>query len=108
VTYGTAQNARYDAPPIPAALDRCAFAGTNALGYRARVERSGSALWNEAVARYRLHAAHCVELAEKTPDAEGRLTLLAMAQSWLALAERAVKNSETALGYETALPKQVP
>jgi hypothetical protein len=73
-----------------------------------RVERSGSALWNEAVARYRLHAAHCVDLAEKTPDAGGRLTHLAMAQSWLVLAERAAKNSETALGYEAALPKQVP
>jgi hypothetical protein len=52
---------------------------------------------DEAVARYRLHAAHCVELAERIPDAEGRLVLLAMAKSWLALAEQAVKNSETVL-----------
>jgi hypothetical protein len=29
-----------------------------------------------------------------------------MAQSWLALAEQAVKNSETALVYETPIPKQ--
>jgi hypothetical protein len=55
---------------------------------------------------YRLHAAHCVELAERISDAEGRLALLSMAQSWLALAEQAVKNSETALVYETPIPKQ--
>jgi hypothetical protein len=72
----------------------------------ALMERSGSALWNEAVARYRLHAAHCAELAEQIPNAEGRLTLLAMAQSWRALAEQAMKNSETAPIYETPLPKQ--
>jgi hypothetical protein len=63
---------------------------------------------DEAVARYRLHAAHCVELAERIPDAEGRLTLFAMAQSWLALAEQAEKNSETVLVYETPIPKQIP
>jgi hypothetical protein len=38
-------------------------------------------------------------------DAEGRLALLAMAQSWLALAEQAVKNSETVLVYETPIPE---
>jgi hypothetical protein len=55
----------------------------------------------ELVARYRLHAAHCVDLAEKISDAEGRLALLTMAKSWIALAEQAVKNSETILVYET-------
>jgi hypothetical protein len=60
----------------------------------------------ELVARYRLHAAHCVELAEKISDAEGRLALLTMAKSWIALAEQAVKNSETALVYETPIPKE--
>jgi hypothetical protein len=59
---------------------------------------------NGFASRYRLHAAHCVELAERSSDAEGRLALLAMAKSWLALAEQAVKNSETALGYEPRLP----
>jgi hypothetical protein len=54
------------------------------------------------------YAAHCVELAERISDAEGRLALLAMAKSWLALAEQAVKNSETALIYETPIPKQMP
>jgi hypothetical protein len=61
---------------------------------------------NEFASRYRLHAAHCVELAELISDAEGRLGLLAMAQSWLALAEQAIKNSETVLVYETPIPKQ--
>jgi hypothetical protein len=61
---------------------------------------------NESASRYRLHAAHCYELAERMSDAEGRLALLAMAQSWLALAEQAVKNSETVLVYETPIPKQ--
>ena len=46
---------------------------------------------NEFALRYRLHAAHCVELAERISDAEGRSALLAMAKSWLALAEQAVK-----------------
>jgi hypothetical protein len=61
----------------------------------------------ELVARYRFHAAHCVELAQRIPEAEGRLALLAMAKSWLALAEQAVKNSETVLVYETPMPTQV-
>jgi hypothetical protein len=62
---------------------------------------------DELVPRYRLHAAHCVELAQRIPEAEGRLALLAMAKSWLALAEQAVKNSETVLVYETPMPTQV-
>jgi hypothetical protein len=62
----------------------------------------------ELIAGYRLHAAHCVELAEKISDAEGRLALLSMAKSWLALVEQAVKNSETVLVYETPMPKQKP
>jgi hypothetical protein len=62
---------------------------------------------DELVARYRLHAAHCVELAERISDAENRLALLAMAKSWLALAEQAVKNSETVLVYETPMPKEI-
>jgi hypothetical protein len=59
---------------------------------------------DELVARYRLHAAHCVELAERISDAEGRLALLVMAKSLLALAEQAVKNSETVLVCETPMP----
>jgi hypothetical protein len=62
----------------------------------------------ESVARYRLHAAHCTEFALRTSDPENRIALLAMAKSWLALAEQALKNSETVLVYETPMPKQVP
>jgi hypothetical protein len=63
---------------------------------------------DQLVARYRLDATHCVELAERISDAGDRLALLAMAKSWLALAEQAVKNSETVLVYETPMPKQTP
>jgi hypothetical protein len=56
---------------------------------------------NDSVARYHLHAAHCTEIALRTSNTENRLALLAMAQSWLALAEQAEKNSETVLVYET-------
>jgi hypothetical protein len=38
------------------------------------------------------------------PDIESWLTLLGMAQSWQALAEQAIKNSETVLIYETPIP----
>ena len=62
---------------------------------------------NEFASRYRLHAAHCVELAERSSNSEGRLALFAMAQSWLALAEQAEKNGETVLVYETPMPKQL-
>jgi hypothetical protein len=41
-------------------------------------------------------------------DPESGLSLLAMAQSWLKLAEQAVKNSETVLVYETPVPKETP
>ncbi len=51
-------------------------------------------------AKYRLHAAHCIDIAERTSDAKNRLALLAMAQCWLALAEQAIKNSETVFVYK--------
>jgi hypothetical protein len=59
----------------------------------------------EVVARYRLYAANCVELAQRLPEAEGKLVLLDMAQSWLVLAEQAAKNNEIVLIYETPSPK---
>jgi len=52
-----------------------------------------------APAAYRLHAAHCVEIAARTADIENKLTLLDMASAWPLLAEQAEKNSETV--YET-------
>ena len=63
---------------------------------------------DELVATYRLHAANCIEIAQRVTDPESRLSLLAMAQSWLKLAEQAVKNSETTLVYETPPPKETP
>ena len=63
---------------------------------------------DELVATYQLHAANCIEIAQRTTDHKSRLSLLAMAQSWLKLAEQAVKNSETVLVYETPLPKETP
>ena len=45
----------------------------------------------ELLAAYRLHAAHCVEIAANTSDIENKLTLLSMARAWLLLAEQAEK-----------------
>ncbi|HEV2718307.1 MAG TPA: hypothetical protein VGU64_23780 [Terriglobales bacterium] len=55
----------------------------------------------ELVARYRLYAAHCVEVAQRLPETESKLMLLDMAQSWLMLAEQAAKNNKS---YETPMP----
>jgi hypothetical protein len=63
---------------------------------------------DKLVATYQLNAANCIEIAQRTTDPKSRLTLLAMAKSWLALAERAVKNSETTLVYETPPAKETP
>jgi hypothetical protein len=62
---------------------------------------------DELVATYQLHAADCIQIAQRMTDPKSRLSLLAMAQSWL-MAEQAVKNSETTLVYETPLPKERP
>jgi hypothetical protein len=43
----------------------------------------------EPPATYRLHAAHCTEIAAKTADIKNKLTLLDMARAWLLLAEQA-------------------
>jgi hypothetical protein len=56
---------------------------------------------NEAVAFYRLYAAHCVEMARHISDPENKATLLVMAQAWLTLADQAQKYGETTLVYET-------
>jgi hypothetical protein len=59
---------------------------------------------SEFVAAYRLHSAQCTEIAQRSQDPEIKLALLTLAQSWLALAEQAIKNSETVLVYETPGP----
>lgn len=50
---------------------------------------------------YRRNAAHCVDIAHDIMDPERKATLLSMAQAWLMLADRADKNSEVSLVYET-------
>jgi hypothetical protein len=55
-------------------------------------------------AAYRLHAAHCLDLALRASDSENRLLFLAMARVWLKLVEQAIKNSETVLVYDTPVP----
>src|SRR5436190_11666965 len=61
---------------------------------------------SELVAAYRLHSAHCTEIAHRSRDPEIKLALLSMAQFWLKLADQAVRNSETVLVYETPMLKR--
>ena len=49
---------------------------------------------SETVAVYRLHAAMCTEIAQRTSELKNRLVLLKMAAAWLKLAEQAEKNSQ--------------
>jgi hypothetical protein len=61
----------------------------------------------EYVERYRSYAAQCVKISQNIPDPTGKLVLLAMAQSWLKLAEQAAEAAEaaeTAIVYESAVP----
>jgi hypothetical protein len=58
----------------------------------------------ELPAAYRLHAAHCVEIAASTADIENKLTLLNMARAWPLLAEQAEKTvrlSKKRMGFST-------
>ena len=58
----------------------------------------------ELPAAYRLHAAHCVEIAASTADIENKLTLLNMARAWPLLAEQAEKTvrlSTKRMGFST-------
>jgi hypothetical protein len=43
---------------------------------------------------------NCIQIAHRSSDPEIKLALLNMAQSWLALAEQAIKNSDV-LVHET-------
>jgi hypothetical protein len=42
----------------------------------------------ETIACYRLYAAHCLEIAQRLPDRGGKIALLNMAQTWIALADQ--------------------
>jgi hypothetical protein len=61
--------------------------------------------WSRAVASYRLYAARCIEVSRHILDTDSRAAMLSMAQAWIALADQADKNSETALVYETPEPR---
>jgi hypothetical protein len=62
----------------------------------------------DLAARYRLHAADSVKIANEVRDEHEKLSLLAMAQAWIALAEQAERNGETALFYETPVTPTRP
>jgi hypothetical protein len=58
----------------------------------------------EKAAVYRLHAAHCIELAQRISDPKGRLSLLEMSRMWLRLAELSeAVQSEAAVSDAAAL-----
>jgi hypothetical protein len=57
----------------------------------------------EFVTRYRDYAANCVKIAQEISDAVGKLSLLNMAQAWIALADQAEKNGGNVLFCETPL-----
>jgi hypothetical protein len=50
---------------------------------------------SENAATYRLHAAHCAEIAQKSSDPEARASLTKMSVAWLRLAELAETNRES-------------
>jgi hypothetical protein len=57
--------------------------------------------------KYRVHAAECVRLAQKTSDPQSKSSLLDMARAWLALVTQGDKNNEApTLVYETPDPPQ--
>jgi hypothetical protein len=41
----------------------------------------------EVIACYRLYAAYCIEIAQRLSDRGGKIALLNMAQTWIALAQ---------------------
>src|SRR5262249_42603231 len=60
---------------------------------RSKIRQKTVAGWGdgngELPATYRLHAAHCTEIAANTADIENKLALLGMARAGLLLAEQA-------------------
>src|SRR5579863_1468696 len=56
----------------------------------------------EAVALYRLSAAHCIEIARHISDRAEKTSLLVMAQAWLVLADHTEKYGEIPLVYESS------
>ncbi len=46
---------------------------------------------HEVIACYRLHAAHCLEIARELENPGRKIALLNMAQTWIALADQVEK-----------------
>jgi hypothetical protein len=63
---------------------------------------------SEAVAFHRLNAAHCIEIARHISDPATKISLLVMAQAWLALADHTEKYGEITLVYEAPSPRTEP
>ena len=58
-----------------------------------------------AMNEYRRHAAECLLIADDTTDPKNKLLLVAMAQAWLKLAQRAEEDDLTPdFVYETSSP----
>jgi hypothetical protein len=57
---------------------------------------------------YRLNAASCLMLVEKTRDPAEKTFLLDMAQAWNNLADQAERNSRVDLVYETPPRREFP
>jgi hypothetical protein len=56
---------------------------------------------SEKVAAYRLHAAHCAELAQRSSDPDARASLTKMSMAWQRLADLAEKNSVSPVAETT-------
>ena len=61
----------------------------------------GGLMSHEKAAVYRLHAAHCTELAQRIPDPKGRLSLLEMSRIRLRLAEMTEAQQSAAATVES-------
>ena len=57
-----------------------------------------------ALNEYRRHAVECLLLADEISDPKNKLLLVAMAQAWLKLAQRAEENLTPDFVYETSSP----
>ena len=58
---------------------------------------------DRAAAGYRLHAAHCMDIARQSSDPERMLAFLGMAKVWLRLADIVEKHSALS---DIALPSE--
>ena len=56
---------------------------------------------DERLEKYRRNAEKCLELAQTFNDQDRKRIMVGMANAWLTLAEQHLRNSESALLYET-------